>query len=228
MMRTNSCRFLIPALLTFLIVTTVRAGGWAIVTVNELPDYVMSGKPLILTFAVRQHGVTLLDGLKPSVRATASGRGEARAMALPTGKAGEYTATLTFPAAGAWTIRVESGFNANDPTLPVVHVIDKEASTPAPLPPVARGERLFVSKGCIGCHRNQEIAAPNLISAGPDLTGKRFPADRLQEFLTDPGKALKRSAKPEYGQMPNLSLSQTEVASLVAFINRDRIEGSTR
>ena len=37
------------------------AGGWAVVTVEQLPDYVEAGKPLTLTFMVRQHGVTPLE-----------------------------------------------------------------------------------------------------------------------------------------------------------------------
>jgi hypothetical protein len=30
--------------------TAALAGGWAIVTVNDLPDYAMFGEPVILTF----------------------------------------------------------------------------------------------------------------------------------------------------------------------------------
>ena len=227
-MRRIALRFLIPALLPFLIMTTAFAGGWAIVTVNDLAEYAVSGKPVILTFTVRQHGVTLLNGLKASVRATASGHPDARAAASPTGKSGEYAATLTFPEAGAWTIRIDSGFNAIETSLLPVNVIDAGSPSPVRLSPAARGEHLFVAKGCIGCHRHQEVAAQTLVSAGPDLTGKRFPPDHLKEFLADPGKTLKRSAKLEYGQMPNLNLEEQEIAALVAFINRDRTEGSTR
>jgi hypothetical protein len=85
-----------------------------------------------------------------------------------------------------------------------------------------------VAKGCIGCHLNQEIAVPNLVSVGPDLTGKRFPPDHLKEFLADPSRTLGRSARLEYGQMPNLNLKEQEIAALVEFINRDRTKGSTQ
>src|SRR2546421_9316715 len=34
-----------------------------------LPDYVIFGQPVTLTFTVRQHGVTRLSGLKPSIEA---------------------------------------------------------------------------------------------------------------------------------------------------------------
>ena len=235
-MRRVALRFLIPALLPFLIMTAPFAGGWAIVTVNNLPEYAVSGKPVILTFTVRQHGITQLTGLKPSVRATAPGHPETRASASPTGKSGEYSATLAFPEAGGWTIRIDSGFNANETRLLPVNVIEPGSPPPVRLLPAARGEHLFVAKGCIGCHRNEEVAVgpvrepppQTLVSAGPDLTGKRFPPDRLKEFLADPSQALKRPAKLEYGQMPNLNLRTQEIAALVAFINRDRTEGSTR
>jgi hypothetical protein len=228
MMRRNTCRFLIPALLPFLIITTAVAGGWAIVTVKDVPEYAVAGVPVTLKFTVRQHGVTLLDGLKTSVRATASGHPDATAAASPTGNSGEYAATLMFPAAGAWTIRIDSGFNAIETTLLPLNISDAGGPPPGRLSAAARGEQLFVAKGCIGCHRNQEIAAPNLVSVGPDLTSKRFPSDHLKAFLADPSKTLGRSARLDYGQMPNLNLEEQEIAALVQFINRDRTKGAPR
>src|SRR4026207_1506428 len=59
------------------------AGGWAVVTLSEFPDYAVAGKPLNLTFAVRQPGVTLLSDLKPSVSATNSRGLTAKAAATP-------------------------------------------------------------------------------------------------------------------------------------------------
>jgi len=227
-MRRMARRFLIPAFLLFCTMTTAFAGGWAIVTVNDLPEYVVSGKPVVLTFTVRQHGMTLLNGLKPSVRATSSGRSDARVSATPTGKTGEYSAIVTLPNAGAWTIQIDSGFNANETRLLPVRVIDAGSASPAPLSPAARGERLFVAKGCIGCHRHEEVAAQTLVSVGPDLTGRRFPPEHLTKFLADPSQALKRSARLEYGEMPKLDLKAPEIAALVSFINRNIPHGSAR
>jgi hypothetical protein len=36
-------------------------GGWAVVSVSKIPDAWITGKPLELTWRVRQHGVTPLD-----------------------------------------------------------------------------------------------------------------------------------------------------------------------
>ncbi len=227
-MRRIARRLLIPALLPFLIMTAAFAGGWAVVTVNDLPEYAVSGRPVILTFTVRQHGMTLLSGLKPSVRATASGHADARASAVATGKPGEYSAALTFPEAGGWTIRIDSGFNAIETGLLPVNVIDAGSASPVRLSQAVRGEHLFVAKGCIGCHRHQKVAAQPMASVGPDLTDTRFPPAHLKEFLADPGTTLKRSTRLEYGQMPNLNLEAQEIAALVAFINQDRTGESTR
>ena len=48
-------------------------GGWAVVTVDDLPDSIVAGKPVSLSFAVRQHGRTLLPNLSPQVTAKAKG-----------------------------------------------------------------------------------------------------------------------------------------------------------
>ena len=38
----------------------VHAGGWAVITVDDLPDSVEAAKPIPLSFMVRQHGMTPL------------------------------------------------------------------------------------------------------------------------------------------------------------------------
>src|SRR5262249_22564453 len=63
-------RLMLPVLALFILVTSGFAGGWAVVTLNDFPDYAVAGKPLNIIFAVRQHGQTLLSGLQPTVSAT--------------------------------------------------------------------------------------------------------------------------------------------------------------
>src|SRR2546421_1275017 len=57
-------------------------GGWAVVTVDELPDYATVRQPLKLSFIVRQHGMRPLDGLRPRVEAR-SGKVDMSVDALP-------------------------------------------------------------------------------------------------------------------------------------------------
>jgi mono/diheme cytochrome c family protein len=188
------------------------AGGWAIVTLNEFPDYAVAGKPLKLTFAVRQHGVTLLSDLKPTVSATNTKGLTAKAAATPGTNRGEYKATLTFPEPGDWSITVASGFNDNSSALPALKVIADGAAAPNAFAPGTRGARLFAAKGCVGCHRHVEVNPQRTGDARFDLTGRRFTPDYLRKFLADP------SIKTE--DMPNLKLKEDEIEALAAFINK--------
>jgi len=43
----------------------VAMGGWAVVTVRDLPEYLVAGQQYTIEFQVRQHGRTLLSGLRP-------------------------------------------------------------------------------------------------------------------------------------------------------------------
>src|SRR5688572_2150064 len=43
-------------------------GGWATVTVENLPDQLVAGTPYNLTFSIRQHGDNLLTDLTPYVQ----------------------------------------------------------------------------------------------------------------------------------------------------------------
>ena len=54
---------LAPALLTGFI----AMGGWAVVTVKDLPEYFVAGQQYTIEFQVRQHGRTLLSGLRPEL-----------------------------------------------------------------------------------------------------------------------------------------------------------------
>ena len=44
-------------------------GGWAVVTVENPPERLVVGVPYALEYSVRQHGMTLLDGLRGQVEA---------------------------------------------------------------------------------------------------------------------------------------------------------------
>ena len=185
------------------------AGGWSIITINDFPDYALTGKPLTLTFSVRQHGNKLLGGLKPKILASTSGDLAVVATATATANAGEYSATLSLASPGDWTLRVDGGFNADDRSrqynsvvLPPLRVIS-DASTAPEFSEAERGSRLLVTKGCVGCH------APG---SEKDVTRKHLAAGYLKTFLADP--SLRKV------DMPNLRLKEAEISALIAFINR--------
>jgi cytochrome c2 len=202
----SALRSLVPVFL--LPLTMGHAGGWAVITVDAVPDVVEAGKAVTMTYTVRQHGVTLLDRLNGQIDAS-SGRLTARGTVSETSQAGRYTATLTLPSDGDWSVTIRSGFgNSNLKLLPLTAVTHGSGLT-RPVSHTERGRRLFVSKGCVTCHAQMDV--------GPNLDGKRFDATYLAGFLANP-----RAPQPGKAAMPNLGLEQTEIASLVAYLNSDR------
>ena len=84
------------------------AGGWAVVTVDELPAQITAGQPFTIGFVVRQHGQTLRADLTPILRFDRIGARETfTALARPQGQAGHYAAAIMFPAAGEWNWQID-------------------------------------------------------------------------------------------------------------------------
>ncbi|WP_420641192.1 c-type cytochrome [Candidatus Leptofilum sp.] len=265
-----------------------RAGGWATLTLSELPEEVVAERPFTVEFLLLQHGQTPVVGsdLFTEVRAVHSASGEQVAVkAEPMKRPGYYTATLVLPMAGAWQWEIEA-FTAVYPMPPltvngvagvmeevgsgtavpwnlvlgwsaaaaaivcfygwtrqpkrqrlvvaaflgtmsligfVLHAqmpqaaLAESATTPVPaIAPEMMGEALFVAKGCIQCHTNENVAlAENLLEIGPDLTFVKRSPEYVALWLANPSD-LKADTT-----MPNLHLSETEIDALVAFLYQD-------
>ena len=204
---------LLPGLLAF-------AGGWAVVSLEDPPEFGVAGTPLLVTFAVRQHGITPLEGLRPVVEAR-SGNAEVRVNATAASGAGRYVASLVLPEPGNWDITIRSGFGNSKLSLLPLRALSRGAAAPAPLGEGDRGRLLFVAKGCVGCHvRNELGGAEDGPGAGPDLTGKRFEREFLTRWLADPSSM----GPPRYGKgpMPNPSLSKGEITALSTYLTSAR------
>jgi len=80
-----------------------------------------------------------------------------------------------------------------------------------------RGERLFVTAGCRGCH-TIGASDPSAYAGGPDLagTGVKLRGDWLYDFLRAP-RAFNPSTR-----MPQVALADDEVRHLVAFLLSQR------
>lgn len=197
--------------------TAFSFGGWAVITVDDLPDHIVAGRPTTLSFTVRQHGRLLMPKLSPQVTAKGSG-GEVSATAMPV-PGDRYAASLTIPRAGTWTIAIQSGFMNNSLTLVPITAVDAGAAAPRAPSAAERGMRLFVAKGCVSCHILEETSAWGSPPIGPTLTGRRYVAEVLTTFLADPERSpLARNTQSDV-RMPNLGLKEREIAALVAFIN---------
>lgn len=196
---------------------TAHTGGWATITVEDLPDYVVARQPLDLAFTIRAHGMAPLEDLKPVVEASA-GKVRTTFDAVPQSAPGRYAVRLSVPEPGDWTVTIHSRFGPSQVTLLPLRAVGAGALAPPAYTPAERGHRLFVAKGCVTCHVHGEVKGSGVAKVGPDLTTSRFTADYLARFLADP------TIKPPTTQfrMPNLGLKPNETRALIAFLNAER------
>jgi mono/diheme cytochrome c family protein len=209
------------ALLVIAIVplAAVRFGGWAVITVDDLPDRVVAGQPMPLSYTVRQHGFAKLNRLYGRVEAKLEGSGERLQVDSKPQKDGQYVGVVNFPKAGEWLLTIKSGFMSSEVTLLPMTVVSSNAAPTRVVAESERGKRLFVAKGCFTCHVHGEVAGSGSVRVGPELSDRRFAVDYLASFLNDPSI---KPAGPNGARMPKLDLSPREIASLTAFINDNR------
>src|SRR3990172_8503063 len=106
------------------------AGGWAVVTLDSLPQGVAPGAAFTIGFTVRQHGVTPLSNLDPAPQVTARNAqtGEVvRSTATDDGPRGHYVAQLTFPSSGEWNWGIQA-FGGQQQPMPPILVASADSS----------------------------------------------------------------------------------------------------
>jgi cytochrome c2 len=140
------------------------AGGWAVITVDNLPKSAQPGEPILIRFTVLQHGNNPLDDLYPTLQAwSAEGGPRLTFEAHSTSDPGVYEAELVLPAAGTWNWSIQA-FNANQP-MPAISVAKN--TQVAPINSIA-GKNLALAAG---------LAA--VVLAILAIWLRRGPADRL-------------------------------------------------
>lgn len=110
----------------------VLAGGWATLTLEDLPLEIVAGRPFTVNFTVRQHGLDKMSGLSPRITAEHAETGTHLLVeAAETGQKGLYEASLTLPEPGEWHWTINA-FNTSL-TLPPLNVIPAsfEEASPA-------------------------------------------------------------------------------------------------
>jgi hypothetical protein len=197
--------FLLPAVIA-LPAGSVLTGGWAVVTVENPPEHLVAGVPYTLEYAVRQHGVELMPGLRGTIEAK-SGRNTVVVEARPATK-GKYTASLTIPTAGSWTITVQSGFGPAKTTMKPIAVA-VGGTTVAAMSAPERGEHLFVAKGCVMCHVEMKVLPV-------DIRTNKYDEKFVKQLLADPASMPKRYNTGL--EMPNLELEPAEISALAAYL----------
>ena len=218
-------------------------GGWAVVKVSKIPDAWVVGKPLQLSWQVRQHGVHPM-GAEANLHPTLEARSGARVVRGTTSAFAEdgekgFRGHITFPEAGDWQVTIHSGFGDSkavlvpwrvvDSVTPVRGTVEEHLASRgiARLSEVERGRRLFVSQGCVTCHVHRDVAMRgaelpmngSFAKFGPDLSDRRLSAEYLASFLKDP--SIKPPTTPGR-TMPNLALREKEITPLIAFLTAER------
>lgn len=112
------------------------AGGWAVITLDELPQQVVIGEPVAIAFMVRQHGHSPLQGLTPQVRLVNPNNKEVITITAKEleGEIGHYRATFSLPTAGEWQWSI-GAFTINQPMPPLVVQPALASPDDAPRPP---------------------------------------------------------------------------------------------
>lgn len=212
-----------------LLALPAQAGGWATITLVELPQDVPMGGPIEIEFVVRQHGQHPIAGLSPTVQAWQKGE-TITVHAEPSKNPGHYQATLLFPTPGEWTWQIEAfGMAAEMPTLMVsvpAEVLESplgqlflllgfrpgERTTPDP---GMYGRDLFVAKGCVTCHTHTAVPASWTNTIGRDLSTYDPNPEFLRVWLRNAQEFTSNRQWP----MPTLELTDEEIDALIAFLS---------
>jgi len=117
------------------IVVPAFAGGWAVITLDSLPEGVAPGEEFSVGFTVRQHGVTPLANLDPApfleVRNAATGE-VVRATARDEGALGHYVARLALPSLGEWRWGIQAFGPEMQPMPPIIAAAGGSAASSPP------------------------------------------------------------------------------------------------
>jgi cytochrome c2 len=120
-------------LLILALAAPALAGGWAVISLDDLPAGIAAGEPFSVGFMVRQHGVRPMEGLRPTIQATHAGTGQSFTVAARAeGEMGHYIASLEFPQGGDWDWSIEA-FSMDQP-------MPRLAVAPAGVPTSSRNE----------------------------------------------------------------------------------------
>lgn len=129
--------FVLALMLLLGFAAPVLAGGWAVITLDELPSGVMAGEPLRIGFMVLQHGRTPLVDIQPTVTARSLFEETITVQAVPEGKPGHYAAMITFPKEGNWEWSIQA-FTMDQPmpklsvAAPVVGTVSQPMAKTVP------------------------------------------------------------------------------------------------
>ena len=189
----------------------VAAGGWSVMTLDEVLQRVVVSEPLEIGFAIRPHGRTLVNGIEASVVLEHADNGKILRFNATNDGNGHYLARVRFPEPSIWRLSLD-GYGWHP--MPEIEVLAEQAKRDPPLRRTEVGKSLFVGKGCSTCHANGRIAGVRTtVQQAPDLTQYRNSPEFLRQWLDDPATVRADAT------MPDLDLKPQEIDLLIAFLN---------
>lgn len=131
--------FLTLVLALLLFTPTANAGGWATITFDPLHTPIEAGETVTVRFLVKQHGnnpvhVAFDQTIVPRVTIQPTGNSKPIMVeATPEKEVGYYTAQITFPAEGAYTMSVTLNVLQVETVSQAVTVVAASAEAAEPL-----------------------------------------------------------------------------------------------
>lgn len=102
----------LPATIMLLLLSsiTAQAGGWVVVTLDELPYQLQAGQTITIGFTIQQHGREPINMTGVQLLATQTTRSAALSFtATQQGAKGHYQVAVTLPTAGEWQWEIQPG-----------------------------------------------------------------------------------------------------------------------
>ena len=95
--------FALAAMFALALSSPALAGGWAVTTLDSVPDGFDAGQTYSIGYTIRQHGITPVDLASTGIRITSADSGKQITFeGRKDGAVGHYVARVSFPAAGGW------------------------------------------------------------------------------------------------------------------------------
>lgn len=209
---------IVAILASLLFAIPAFAGGWAVITLDELPANVVAGEPFTVGFTVLQHGKTPMTDLHPTITANLYKEQELVTDAEAEGKPGHYIATVTLPKEGEWQWSVQA-FTMNQQMPALIVAAGSTASTSAPVAQVEKktpsiSGLMLIRLSSLGsgllallvAFRSKSRVAMALtvlclvVGAVTFLTGSAVPAVEAQSKSSDEPTVPSSISQVEYGR----------------------------
>lgn len=156
---------LLTIALLMALVPAVLAGGWAVITLDDMPGEIRAGEPWTIGFTVLQHGKTPVHDLgegvpvEPTFVATNAANGRrVEAVATPTEEPGHFMLEVTFPVEGEWEWTIYPAPLATETMYEPLNVLPA-LTVAAPAEPAAAAVRVEESAPAVAPITEENAAA---------------------------------------------------------------------